>query len=558
MILKSITPKNFGPFCGDSTLQLDSEVTVLTGPNDVGKSLVLRAIEILCSDRCADQREVNRTRIGEFNGPWKSDPSIVCEAVCEISPEMVARGGIPGDWIAGTQVTVRKPMTEPAKGAPIKEVRFKDSRSTPGIHFHKFPVIVCLPLESSIRDVIDLAAMNEAESQFIRLGFGSQFSMEQHAALDEANRAMRLDEAAEKLNYRIKELFPSTMPMRVRFAEGGNGGQLTVALVDQHQAYVANGSRGAGVRRLLNIMGALLRIDPDDGHTIVLFDEPESSLHADAQHTLRRLLEDLAKHPTIQVVYSTHSPAMINTLRPQSIRVLARKRGKDRAVSEFINDGVPSNYQRVRASLGITPADSLLYAPITLIVEGVTEVRCVPQMLQKLAAAGKLDAQLLEALLSQTHILDGEGSSFEYMCRLAKSQNAMPIVLLDGDQSAALSTLREKHPEVPIVLLDQGTEFEDIVPRSRYMQAAAELLEIAAEQLSEDQFNVWAKSAGLRPTVMFSKRVDRWLRDVFDKSIAKPICMERAIELSEPDEINLRPFEELLGAMRAVSTRLRD
>jgi chromosome segregation ATPase len=47
VILRNITPQHFGPFSGKTTLHLDPEVTVVTGPNDTGKTLALRAIEIL-------------------------------------------------------------------------------------------------------------------------------------------------------------------------------------------------------------------------------------------------------------------------------------------------------------------------------------------------------------------------------------------------------------------------------------------------------------------------------------------------------------------------------
>ncbi len=37
MILKSIAIRNFGPFAVEATLQVEPEVTVLTGPNVTGK-----------------------------------------------------------------------------------------------------------------------------------------------------------------------------------------------------------------------------------------------------------------------------------------------------------------------------------------------------------------------------------------------------------------------------------------------------------------------------------------------------------------------------------------
>jgi DNA repair exonuclease SbcCD ATPase subunit len=44
MKIKSITISNFGPFYGDHTLELDPCVTVLAGPNDCGKTILLDAL----------------------------------------------------------------------------------------------------------------------------------------------------------------------------------------------------------------------------------------------------------------------------------------------------------------------------------------------------------------------------------------------------------------------------------------------------------------------------------------------------------------------------------
>jgi hypothetical protein len=55
---------------------------------------------------------------------------------------------------------------------------------------------------------------------------------------------------------------------------------------------------------------------------------------------------------------------------------------------------------------------------------------------------------------------------------------------------------------------------------------------------------------------MFSKRVERWLRDEFDKPLYKPLVMRRAIELTDIPDIQTEPFEQLIEAMRKVGETL--
>lgn len=555
MILKSITPQHFGPFAAETTLHLDPEVTVLTGPNDAGKSLALRAIEILCTQNTIDGHEVNRDRTGEFKGKWNDDSEIACVGVFETTEAGISKKGLPKNTKPGSTVTVQRRMN--TNQGQVIEINDGKSRTNPQVPFTNAPQVLKLPLATEVRQEINFGSMTDAESHLIRLGFGPAFSLDQHKGLDQIARSFRIDEAQDRLNEKLRRILPVTMPLSFKLLEVGAQPELLgIGLIDEHRGYAPLGSRGAGVRRLLNVMGALLRVNPDDGHSIVLYDEPETSLHADAQHMLRRLLESLASHPNVQVVYTTHSPAMVNTLRPQSIRILERKRVNEKAVSLFVNNAARENYTLVRSSLGVSPADSLLYAPITIIAEGSTEIQCLPLVLKKLSENGVVASETLETYLSQAHILDGEGSSFEYMCRLAKSQNAKPVVFLDGDKQADILKINEKHPEVPVIALSGGTEFEQIVPRAKYIQAAAEVLEDESGSVCESAFVEWEKNASLRPSVMFSKRVERWLRDEFDKPLYKPLVMRRAIELTDIPEIQTEPFEQLVEAMRKVGETL--
>ncbi|MHB0960112.1 MAG: ATP-dependent nuclease [Pirellulaceae bacterium] len=555
MILRSIVPRHFGPFALGTTLQIDPEVTVLTGANDTGKSLALRAIEILCTDKPIESYEVNRYRTGEFSGKWEDDPEIVCTAVFETTEVGLKKKGLPRGTRPGATVTVTRRMAT-ANGT-ITEIRDGNGLSNPQIQFNNPPTVLKLPLATEVGQEIKLDNLSEAESDFIRLGFGSAFSFEQHTSISPVDRSFRVREAETKLNMKLREVVPVAMPLEfVLLGVPEQPALLAVGLVDKYKGFAPLASRGAGVRRLLNVMGALLRLDPDDGHSIILYDEPETSLHADAQHMLRRLLESLGAHPNIQVVYTTHSPAMINTLRPHTIRVLERKRVKDKAVSEFVNTAFSENYCLVRSSLGISPSDSLLYAPITVIGEGPTEIRCLPFMLRKLTDSGIIDSGVVESLLCQTHMLDGQGSSCEYMCRLAKSQNAAPVVFLDGDKSLDVQQFNEKHPDVPVIVLPRGKEFEDLVPKATYIQAAADVLEDKTGNMTEAAFLQWERAASLRPSVMFSKRVERWLRDEFDKPLPKPLVMQKAIEMADVALIESKPFEQLIQAMQQVSCKL--
>ncbi len=557
MILKSITPRHFGPFIGNTTLHFDPEVTVLTGPNDVGKSLALRAIQLLCTKPAAEEREVNWNRFGEFDGKWNDDPDVCCEAEFELTQQSVGLKGIPQNYKPGTLFRIRKRLNVPSNAADILEARIGNTKPHAQGNWGCFPQVLSLPLQSEVRPKVEFGSLTEAEKHLLWLGFGGKAAIRQLSTLDDLSRAIRIDAATTLLNERLLQLLPLAMPMQLKLTEVSKDPfALGVSLIDQQLGYFPVNYRGTGLRKLLNIAGALLQLNPTAGPAIIIFDEPESSLHSDAQHMLRRFLEGIAAQPTFQVVYSTHSPAMINTLRPNSIRVLERRRDGDKAISCFTKDTFSGNYARVRSSLGITPADSLLYSPITIVVEGITEVLCLPLVFDKLAKAGTLDKAQLDVLLPLTHILDGEGDTFEHLCRLAKSQGAHPILFLDGDKSNRLTKVCKMHSDVPIVLLPERREFEQIVPQPRYIEAVAGLLGEASTEITDAGFTTWQAQAALHEKMAFSKRVDRWIEDKIGYSPHKPSVMAKAIELTDAAELDAAPFVELVEKMKTVSERL--
>ena len=310
------------------------------------------------------------------------------------------------------------------------------------------------------------------------------------------------------------------------------------------------GSRGTGIKKLVALLAALTTAEIQNQHYIILIDEPETSLHADAQHMLRRVLEKIASGPKAQVIYATHSPSMINTMRPATIRVMRRDRVNEEATSIIENACYDHDYRRVRTSLGITPSDSLLYAPITVIVEGPTEIRCLPRLLEMFENAALPGFEDVQLLLSQAHFLDGEGSSFEYMCRLALSQNASPVIFVDGDKLSEVEMIRGKHPDVPILHLEAGTEFEQIVPEEKYIQAVSISLNDHSQKITIEYFDLWR--AEQSKSRAFSKQIRRWIEDISDKPLYKPLIMEKAIEIAGIDLINPDVFRRLVAAMRTA------
>ena len=558
MILRSITPKNLGPFVAGAPLKIEPDVTVITGPNDAGKTMVLRAIELLCTSAKLKEHEANRDRLRESND-WANDSEIQCSGEFSLSDweanqsalDPFTRGGA---TLAGVTRRLNK---EKAGVESVYADPSDPGKSVRGITLVGSPAVLRLPLSSQVRQSIDLLDMSEAEDQFIKLAFGPGFGNLIHSNLHEESRLMAIHDAESNLNARLSKIFPSRPGYQFHLREGAQASKIQVSLMDGQRGFVPIESRGAGVRKLLSVIGSLLRVDPERGSTIILFDEPETSLHADAQHILRRLLEEIASHDNVQVVYTTHSPAMINTLRPQSLRVVNRTRHDDKATSVFINDAFDKNYLHVRTSLGMSPGDSLLFAPITIVAEGKSEVIGIPLLLEKLAGTNGIDKERLELLMSHIHIIDGEGSTFDKMCELALSQNVKVVTFLDGDKKKEWAKCSKRLPDVEGVMLGDHQEIEDLVPKSSYLEAVASLLGAKEGEMTMETFSEWKATKPAKADKMFSKWVEWWVHELgYDKAPPKHLTLKQAIENTPAEKITAAPIIDLFNTIDKLAKNL--
>ena len=552
MILKTIEPLNFGPFAHATKLFIDPEVTVLTGPNDTGKSNVLKLIHLICNRSPAEEKDYNHDRIGKTPNPWHSDTEFGCTLSAIVTENSLQYFSQMGLMQAKDEIFVFIGLAPNNRSLQITRVN-RDGVKINIPHFltlNALPQVKMLPLSSEIRDTINFKDLNVAESNLIKLGFGKEFTYAHYSSFSVGRRTQQVASAEKKLNTMLKRILPDTLGLEFLLREVGDTPEfLTVSLFDRHGGFAPLGSRGTGVRRLLNVMGILLTLDMSQ-QNYILYDEPETALHADSQHLLRQLLEELARSESIQVIYATHSPSMINTIRPGAIRVLSRHEKNEIATTKIENVAFEDNYIRVRSSLGLTPSDSLLYAPVTIIVEGPTEVRCLPAVFQKLQESGVSGFDDFKLLLSNVHFLDGNGDNYSRILKVARSQNVASILFLDGDKRNKINEFKKEFADVPIVFLPDQSEFEEVVPRADYIRALAEFLDVDSSKMSVSNFNAWLKTE--KKIRAFSKLIDRWLQDVFDieKDYKKPLVMEAAISLTSSNDIQRSAFEELIQYVR--------
>ncbi|MEO4162424.1 AAA family ATPase [Acinetobacter pittii] len=104
---------------------------------------------------------------------------------------------------------------------------------------------------------------------------------------------------------------------------------------------------------------------------ILLLDEPGLNLHATAQADLLRFLESLVDK--YQVIYTTHSPFMVETTKLNRVRTVFNDSDSS-IVSDSIQQKDPNTLFPLQAALGYDIAQNLFISKKNLLVEGVSDL----------------------------------------------------------------------------------------------------------------------------------------------------------------------------------------
>jgi predicted ATPase len=106
---------------------------------------------------------------------------------------------------------------------------------------------------------------------------------------------------------------------------------------------------------------------------ILLLDEPGLSLHATAQNDLLRLIDERLA-PQHQVIYTTHSPFLVNPHKISRARTVTDVDEQGTKVSSDVLRADDETVFPLQAALGYELAQSLFVAPNNLLVEGPSDL----------------------------------------------------------------------------------------------------------------------------------------------------------------------------------------
>lgn len=249
-------------------------------------------------------------------------------------------------------------------------------------------------------------------------------------------------------------------------------------------------SKGDGVQSLAAIsLAHSLAVTSASSDMILAVEEPEAHLHPAAVHELRAVLEEIAREQ--QVVITTHSPLLVSRAEVAGNVIIKQ----NRAIQA-------TSLGQIRETLGVRVEDNLQSASVALLVEGFGDKRILAAVLsQRNSVIGRAlgDGKLrIEVTTGAPNIAYQFRRFYDSVCRVH--------VVLDNDDAGrkALEALQKEqgfgHRDATLVSVVgmNDSEVEDLLDEASLGQ------EILA------RFNVTLDAAHTHPAKKFTLRMKEY------------------------------------------------
>lgn len=344
-------------------LPIDPKVTVLIGANESGKTNLLRAIEA-----------------------FKPDVPFDSSLTCQYS-DYYYQGKCPEITLEFSQLSRENrrnlvPLSEAFKDVDTFAVKrdgpeltdyhvYVKGEEIPVSNMRRFldylPKVLYFDNISLIRNRVELETLldknngNSTERNLLKIG-GLQNNFE--LIFEDSTRGRRASQEASKLiTQQIRRVWSQEPTIEIKL--NVNGRVLYIDISDGTTVFDTPESRSLGFRWYLSFYINFIAqtFEAKSNEFMFLFDEPGIHLHPAGQKDLTRVMEDLAIKN--QLIYTTHSPFMINREYPQRVRLVSKGREGTKVDAQAYRE----NWKPLRRSIGLVIGDLFFFNDSSLIVE---------------------------------------------------------------------------------------------------------------------------------------------------------------------------------------------
>ncbi len=229
----------------------------------------------------------------------------------------------------------------------------------------------------------------------------------------------RLKEISKNIKKELSEFLPKVKDVKIEIEDdykiASSISNINVSVDDGVMTNIEN--KGDGVKSL-SVLAMLKNRVADFGVTsIIAIDEPEAHLHSGAINELNNIIKSLSENN--QVIISTHNHLFTNYLNIESNLIVDSGKVKP-----------AKNINEIREILGVKVSDNLVSARFVLLVEGETDKKLLNYLLMNKSTLIK--KSLSERLIAIESI--DSASKIEFYLNRFKNDLCFTLVLLDNDE----------------------------------------------------------------------------------------------------------------------------
>lgn len=284
-----------------------------------------------------------------------------------------------------------------------------------------------------------------------------------------------LDKIADKLKTTVSEFIPGVRNIQITNERMARAFRTSFNIMVDDGANTELSSKGDGIISLasMSLMKHVSEESLGSKSLILSIEEPESHLHPEAIHGLRQVLKDISKQQ--QVIITTHSPILVEREQiSQNIIVSGGRAQRAKRIEE------------IRNALGIQMADNLIGAYVILLVEGEEDRDLLSCWLSSLSSV--LRNAMARHLLVVDHL--GGATNLHYKVTFYK-QNVYNIhAFMDNDDEGrrviegaiSRNVLEPSDYNLATRQGMQNSELEDLIQLDAYSSVVQEKFGVILDQ----------------------------------------------------------------------------
>lgn len=336
-----------------------------------------------------------------------------------------------------------------------------------------------------------------------------------------------LNDISNEVSKVLREFLPGIKQTSVRLHERrfGNAQFWSTAEVEVNDGEKTSLElKGSGVQSLIALALARFVSQQDqksDSCFVLAVEEPESHLHPDAIHRVRQILKTISANSP--VIITTHSPLLVN-IDSMAANILVNEHTAKPAKSK----------EEIRQLLGAHASDSLMMSECNLIVEGISDERLLRTIL---STKSKLIKEALDSRILSIIVARG-CSKMGPIVKVLKSAICKVHAVFDDDEDGrtsagnlikndVLSEAEVTHLKFPGMA---SSEIEDALEPQYYWPIIAKQYGIVIDVTS--QLNGTSRKWSERLKQIFVSQGKQW--EVADEDVCKTIVASAVSDSAAP------------------------